>query len=35
MEIRDLHQELAKFDDDLPVVFCSETGDLLKLDSAG
>jgi len=31
MKIRDLLQELAKFDDDLIVVFCSESGDLLKL----
>ncbi|MGA9665796.1 MAG: hypothetical protein WBQ69_05025 [Gallionella sp.] len=31
MKVRELRQWLAKFDDDLPVVFCSEKNDQLTI----
>jgi hypothetical protein len=31
MKVRDLRQMLAKYDDDLPVAFCSEKNDQLRI----
>ena len=31
MNIRELRQKLAKFDDNLPVVFCSEKNDQVRI----
>ena len=31
MNIRELRQKIAKFDDNLPVVFCSENNDKVRI----